>query len=525
MKLLKRNYHLIPSILTNDQNFPSWTSSTILSGAIGSTTTIDYFSKGSSLVYALPERLMKSLLEETPTLTAKYMDAVGPYQHLSPKFFGGAIHRVGHGHHWLSDGLNVLNHDLLKLSDFLSHLGTDIVTKKGIPLFLDGNGIRSLHSGLEELGLNISKTTLANWNSLNAFDLLGSTFAIYDSSNNVIAFISGEARYSTEYAIKLSLTGTVKVAGGVISENPILVFSGLSDWGTLAYSYWEHSNSHLSQSIGIALESSLSAGLFGSAITTSIELIKTKGKLGNENLIEIAKRTAETASLAAIRSLSLPLAAGYTISKVGYSAAEKMVEEERLLVKKRRFSLKKDKSMKKQKSLFDHQMLKTRFFELYNDATLEEDHITYMELYVIKETLNREAQFLIKQENLPEELNKAFDFCLDLLNPEEVKFKTFKKNFLSLLGMAGGGTALIIALQSIVAPGLLASLSALIFGPSIFGPIGVAVGTIAIIGSLYSFMKDMDPKDLKVFCFELITKTFDEYYNSNEKAYGIKKHA
>jgi hypothetical protein len=84
--------------------------------------------------YAVAESISKSLLESTgKTLTGHWMDCTGPYKDLYPKNIPVGLHRI-RNHHFLTDAFGVLKNPDLNIVDFYKHLGTDIVTKNGLPI-------------------------------------------------------------------------------------------------------------------------------------------------------------------------------------------------------------------------------------------------------------------------------------------------------------------------------------------------------------------------------------------------------
>ncbi len=267
---------------------------------------------------------MKNLLEKSPTLTAQWMDAQGPYKHLTPTGISSPWHRVGHGHSW-GDLLRVIQDPKLRAIDWLKHMATDLVTKNGVPLLSPGYQYIEKISSLT----GISPSKIAPWVSMNIFDLGVSVISVWDSYGNVMEVMNGQAQWGFSYGLKTFGGGAIKIGSGLATHNPILLGSGVTDvaCGTVtAYKYYTQP-----MICGVPLTEVLSEAAYGalfSALFAGVELYMKRNEMSNSEKFKfLAERVASGGVLSALSVISMPVSitasATYSFAKLAYDEAKK----------------------------------------------------------------------------------------------------------------------------------------------------------------------------------------------------------
>lgn len=269
--------------------------------------------------HSAAEKVAKVLLEPNgPTITSRWMDAVGEFSELYPKGVKLGYHRALHGHHFVTDFFRTLSDKNLSCVDFFKHLGTDIVTKNGLPL-LPASTIQSIS---DVLGISVSK--IAPWVSFNILDCASSILAVGHAGSNVIDIISGTAQWSAGYALNTFGMGAVEIVSGYYSCNPILMASGCADvvCGTVtACDYY-------SQPFfcGVPVADILQSTLVGTSIATlltGIELyINRKKYTPTEKVKYLSERIATSGLLSALSVISAPLSITAAAGFMGYKLAK-----------------------------------------------------------------------------------------------------------------------------------------------------------------------------------------------------------
>lgn len=293
-------------------------------------SAISHLNKIGLFNHTVAEKLSKIILEpHGPTLTSHWMDAVKEYSHLYPKGVQLGYHRVMHGHHFVTDFFRTLSNKNLSCIDFCKHLGTDIVTKNGLPL-LPSSTIKSLS---DILGISVSK--IAPWVSFNILDCMSSIVAIGHAGSNVVDIVTGTAQWSSGYCINTFGVGALELISGCYTSNPVLIGAGATDivCGTItACTYY-------SQPFfcGVPVNELLQSSCIGSAISlilTGTELVINRKKYTPSSAIkEISKRVAISGLLSSLSIISTPLAITAAAGFTGYKIIKNMSNNEEYYLK------------------------------------------------------------------------------------------------------------------------------------------------------------------------------------------------
>lgn len=270
--------------------------------------------------YAVAENISKSLFESAgKTLTGHWMDATGPYQNLYPKGVSVGWHRM-HGHHFLSDAIHVSKDPNLSLIDFYKHLATDIVTKNGIPILPE-----SIVRSLAEL-LGVTPTKIMPWVSMNLLDVGTSIFSVSHAGSNLISLVNGSAEWSFGYALNTFGVGSLEVAVGAQTTNPILIGSGVVDiaCGTVkAYQYYTQPFLCGVPVAEILNASAVGAG-FGAILATVEMALSDRNTSTSEKVKKFLGRVSTSSLLSTLSVISVPLSITTSFGLVGFSLAKQM---------------------------------------------------------------------------------------------------------------------------------------------------------------------------------------------------------
>jgi len=272
--------------------------------------------------HAAAERITKSLLETTgKTLTGHWMDATGPFQSQYPQNVAVGLHRI-HGHHFLTDAIKVYDDPNLNLLDFAKHLGTDVVTKNGLPL-LPEEAVRSLAS---LLGTTPSK--IMPWVSMNLLDMGASVFAVADSGANVLSVVHGTAEWGVGYALDTFGGGAVKIAAGIQSTNPILLGSGAVDvacGAVTGYEYYTQPFFCGTPVVDILQSASIGAGV-GAILAIAEIAFSKKPTKALDKLKLLTERVSTSTLLSGMSAISMPLSVTTSFGLIGFKLAKSAAE-------------------------------------------------------------------------------------------------------------------------------------------------------------------------------------------------------
>ncbi|MDA0266861.1 MAG: hypothetical protein O3A14_07835 [Cyanobacteria bacterium] len=269
--------------------------------------------------YAVAEKISKSLLESTgKTLTGHWMDCTGPYQSLYPQGVSVGLHRIKN-HHFLTDAFKVFRDPNLNIIDFYKHLGTDIVTKNGLPI-LPEDVIRELAT---VIGTTPSKIT--PWLSLNILDVGASIYAISHAGSNLTSIISGSANWGLGYAANTFGVGALEIAVGIQTTNPILISSGAIDiaCGTVTAHQYYTQPFFCGVPLSEVLQSAQLGASFG-AILGIIEVFQKRESTTNlEKSRLLGERVSTSTILSSMSAISIPLSITTSFGLIGFSLAKK----------------------------------------------------------------------------------------------------------------------------------------------------------------------------------------------------------
>lgn len=274
--------------------------------------------------HSAAEKVAKAILEpHGPTITSRWMDAVKEYSDLYPKGIQVGYHRAMHGHHFITDFFRTLSDKNLSCIDFVRHLGTDIVTKNGLPL-LPASTIQSIS---DVLGVSVSK--IAPWVSMNILDCFSSVLAVGHAGSNVVDIIAGSAQWGSGYALNTFGIGALELASGYYTCNPILIAAGASDiaCGTITACEY-YSQPFLCGAPVIDILQNGAVGVTLATLLTGIELVVNRKRYSPTEAVKtLAKRIAVSGFISGLSIISAPLAitaaAGFAGFKLARASAER----------------------------------------------------------------------------------------------------------------------------------------------------------------------------------------------------------
>lgn len=293
-------------------------------------SVIPHLGKLGLFSHSAAEKVAKALLEPNgPTVTSRWMDAVGEYSDLFPKGIQVGHHRALHGHHFITDFFRTLSDKDLSCIDFIRHLGTDIVTKNGLPL-LPASTIQSIS---DVLGISVSK--IAPWVSFNLLDCFSSIMAIGHAGSNVVDIIAGTAEWSTGYALNAFGVGSLELISGYYTCNPILMASGATDVACGAVTACEYYTQPFF--CGVPLEDILQSSTIGASVSlllTGIELvINRKRYTPTEKIKTLSSRIAMSGLLSGLSVISAPLAITAAAGFAGFKLAKASTKRDEAYLK------------------------------------------------------------------------------------------------------------------------------------------------------------------------------------------------
>ena len=293
-----------------------------------------YFSSpiwGNKSIHGLAENLAKKILEPNgQTITGRWMDATKEFVDVYPEGFKrGGWHRVFHGHSF-DNILEVYKNPNLKVSEFLGHQVTDVVTRNGIPVVPFSKdiaqGVMEIARGL---GYDLPQSVIAPYLSFNIFDLGASYFSVQHAGQNLTSVINGSAEWNFSYAFDTLGVGSLEIASGVATSNPFLIGSGVVDAGCGAYTYFT-TPSILGVSINEVIYSAELSALMSLVITGASLCGRNKELTKEQKFAVVIKNTSRAAALSAISAVSIPTSlltsTSYAVGKYAYDLAAKDYE-------------------------------------------------------------------------------------------------------------------------------------------------------------------------------------------------------
>ncbi|MDD5091528.1 MAG: hypothetical protein PHQ23_11510, partial [Candidatus Wallbacteria bacterium] len=160
--------------------------------------------------------------------TDKWMDVID-----------GAVR--GPGHRWLNHHpVDFLKEYLfgevpgLSVTDYMRHAFCDLITTKGMPLLT-----QDVHHWLVEMGIN--HQFLLEWAHVNLFDITIGTITLLDGSRTLVLALTSQLPWNgVETFVMTFGKGALELAGGISTQNPILVASGICNVGAGTVSYYKH---------------------------------------------------------------------------------------------------------------------------------------------------------------------------------------------------------------------------------------------------------------------------------------------
>ncbi|MBE9062899.1 hypothetical protein [cf. Phormidesmis sp. LEGE 11477] len=275
------------------------------------------------------ETVSKSIFESAgKTLTGHWMDCTGPHQYLYPQGVSVGWHRIRH-HHFLTDGIKAVQSPDLSVIDFYKHLGTDIVTRNGLPI-LPEECVRNLATLL-----GTSSTKVAPWIHMNVLDMGASIFAVAHTGSNVISVMSGTAQWGVGYAANTFGAGALKIAAGIPTKNPILIGCGAADIACGAVTAHQYYSQPFFCGVPVAeiLQSATVGASFGAVLGLTEVLFSREQKTNTEKLQLLGQRISTSTLLSSMSAISVPLGITTSFALTGFSLAKNASESVNQYVK------------------------------------------------------------------------------------------------------------------------------------------------------------------------------------------------
>lgn len=279
--------------------------------------------------YVVAEKISKSLFESAgKTITGHWMDCTGSYQNFYPQGVPVGWHRI-RNHHFLTDAFKAYQNPDLNLIDFYKHLGTDFVTKRGLPILPEGVVLTLANF------LGTTPAKIMPWVSFNILDTGASIFAVAHSGSNITSVISGSAKWGLGYAVNTFGVGTLEIAAGFQTTNPILIGSGAVDvaCGTItAYKYYNQPF-FCGVPVSNILQSAAVGASFASILGLAEILLSQHQTTTTEKAKLLAERIGTSTVLSAMSAISVPLSVTTSFALVGFSLAKKAAEDSNEVVR------------------------------------------------------------------------------------------------------------------------------------------------------------------------------------------------
>jgi hypothetical protein len=211
----------------------------------------------------------------------------------------------------------------LSVIDFYKHLATDIVTRNGIPILPEG-----VVCSLASL-LGTTPAKIMPWISFNILDAGASIFTVAHSGSNLASIISGSAQWGFEYAVNTFGIGTLEIAAGIQSTNPILIGSGTVNiaCGTVtAYNYYTQPF-FCGVPVSEILQSATIGASFGTILALA-EILLSRNKTTILDKIKLlGERVGTSTLLSAMSAISVPLAVTTSFGLTGFQLARNASDE------------------------------------------------------------------------------------------------------------------------------------------------------------------------------------------------------
>ncbi|PZO53320.1 MAG: hypothetical protein DCF15_12845 [Phormidesmis priestleyi] len=264
------------------------------------------------------EQVSKSIFESAgKTLTGHWIDCTGPYQSLYPQDVSVGWHRI-RNHHFLTDALKVFQNPDLSVVDFYKHLGTDIVTKNGLPI-LPEECVRNLASLL-----GTTPTKIAPWISFNVLDTGASILAVSHTGSNIVSVMSGTAQWGVGYATNTFGVGVLKIAAGMPTHNPILIGCGAADIACGAVTAHQYYSQPFFCGVPVAeiLQSATIGASLGAVLGLAEVLFSKEPKTNITKLQLLGQRISTSTLLSSMSAISVPLGITTSFALTGFSLAK-----------------------------------------------------------------------------------------------------------------------------------------------------------------------------------------------------------
>lgn len=243
----------------------------------------------------------------------------------------GQYHRW-QNHHFLTDGWTVAQTEGLDLVDFYKHLGCDLITKTGIPM-LPASVIEIIH---ETTGLSLA--VLKRWTHLNILDLTAGVLSNVGGISLIIHSAKGHLPWSAWTFLLTFGVGTVDIAAGISSNNPLLVAAGIEHYAAGTISAWRYYSQPFLW--GVPLNQVMRMTAWGAAFSGGFALLSIAANWNKMSIQEKISLFTENVVVGGMLSfaaafspwISIPLSCAYS----GFKLVEEMCAEDRQNARKYR---------------------------------------------------------------------------------------------------------------------------------------------------------------------------------------------
>ncbi|MBF0362780.1 MAG: hypothetical protein HQK49_17305 [Oligoflexia bacterium] len=240
----------------------------------------------------------------------------------------GYYHRW-RSHHLITDGAKVALDRNLSFIDFMKHTGLDFITEQGLPIIPESATLK-----LASLtGLDICKIT--PWIHLNILDFACGGVATAFSVSDLIQAINGNLDWGLGTALRTFGGGTIEIAVGASTKNPLFIASGVIEIGAGVKSAYDfYSQPFLFGVPLINVLSGVGGGAISGALFSLVDIGLSWNKLSTKEMIyRIVKNSSVSAMLGGVSTISLPatisLGVMYALGQIIYREIQTSVEQEK----------------------------------------------------------------------------------------------------------------------------------------------------------------------------------------------------
>jgi hypothetical protein len=183
----------------------------------------------------------------------------------------------------------------------------------------------AIHVKLVALG--IPPSAIFEWTHLNMFDVTVGSLSVVGGGTHLFLAIAGNLPWHGTETILLTFgLGSLQIAGGLATGNPLLIAGGALDCAAGTTSYWHHI--HVPEpSLIETLAPGLLGGLVGGSIITATRMMLCWNSATPSEKVAMASESMGLSVLMGTMStispwLAIPLGVAYTAGKFAFKAAQ-----------------------------------------------------------------------------------------------------------------------------------------------------------------------------------------------------------